>query len=307
MNGKLAVKNSLCLHCSSPSMISHIWHHRKIRSNWKSSCFSDPDSTFPHQFLHHLRQGANGHGSLRLAQDIKESVTWQQGRCDSNCSDSQCLGMHADFGDSVQICADDNGIMRNHVLPRLKGSFETAIATDTTCSQAPRCLNCPDGLQWWNSASWDLLLCLCTFGYYGKGEGISSPITWWPGEVPIFSAGCLGLWTIIIVSYVVQRYVNMINYDYIYIYDYKLCTVDRIQRCSTDNSWSWFSYDQGEMASWNDHVLFYQSTVDACRRSKLQHFLARSRRFRIQFTKTLIFVKQDLSIFVAAFFQDVWT
>lgn len=54
-----------------------------------------------------------------------------------------------------------------------------------------------------------------------------------------------------------QRYVNMINYDY--IYDYKLCTVDRIQRCSTDNSWSWFSYDQGEMASWNDHVLFYQS------------------------------------------------
>lgn len=95
------------------------WHQRKIRSNWKSSCFADPDSTFPHQFLHHLRQGANGHGSLRLAQDIKESVTWQQGRCDSNCSDSQCLGMHADFGDSVQICADDNHMQSSSKMPQL--------------------------------------------------------------------------------------------------------------------------------------------------------------------------------------------
>ena len=44
-----------------------------------------------------------------------------------------------------------------------------------------------------------------------------------------------------------------------------------------------------------------------CRRSKLQHFLARYQRFRIHFMEILFFVTQDLSIFVAALFQDVWT
>ena len=167
---------------------------------------------FPHQSLHHLRQGANGHGSLRLAQDIKESVIWQQGRYDSNFSDSQCLGMHVDFGDFVRICADDNEIMcflaRREVLRQQ--------LQPTTCNQAPRCLNCWDGLHDCIDTILQAEICFCAYAPLATMEkakeyrhrlpdGQEKSACWVPAALDF------GLY--IIVYYVMYRY-DMLWYDY---------------------------------------------------------------------------------------------
>ncbi len=155
-------------------------------------------------------------------------------------------------------------------------------------SKMPQLLRWIAWLHWYNSASWDLLLCLRTFGYYGKGEGISSPITWWSGEVRMLSAGCLGLWTIVIVYYVMYRY-DMIT---IYIMQCRFDTMVLsrkflvlIQLWSRWNGVMEWPCTQTNPLWMGAHGCDWVSAVVCCfcRRSKLQHFLARYQRFRIHF------------------------